>query len=87
VKATFARWKSPWFYLPDEAAYQSLFSSAGLKMVSCQVVLEEYDYSVASIDLPGHGCSEGRRIFVRDFDDYLNDQRCLLVDAQEKAPD
>jgi acylglycerol lipase len=43
-------------------------------------------YTVATIDLRGHGRSEGRRIFVRDFDDYLNDVRCLLAEAQAKVP-
>ncbi|MGO9202365.1 MAG: class I SAM-dependent methyltransferase [Limisphaerales bacterium] len=45
VCATFARWKSPWFYLPDERGYRHLFEAAGLETVSCQIAVEASQYS------------------------------------------
>jgi trans-aconitate methyltransferase len=42
VSVTFARWRSPWFYLPDERAYRQLFEAAGLETVSCQIAVEAY---------------------------------------------
>jgi acylglycerol lipase len=43
-------------------------------------------YLVTAIDLRGHGLSQGRRVFVRRFDDYLKDVRCLVSDAAAQAP-
>ena len=44
LSATFARWKSPWFHLPDEQSYQSLFESQGFKTIQCRIELEEKQY-------------------------------------------
>ena len=49
-------------------------------------VLSGAAYLVAAIDLRGHGRSPGRRVFVRKFDEYLNDVRCLWSDVAGKAP-
>jgi alpha-beta hydrolase superfamily lysophospholipase len=43
-------------------------------------------YLVAAIDLPGHGRSPGRRVFIRSFDEYLADVHCLLSQAVKQAP-
>lgn len=60
VRATFARWKSPWFHLPDERAYQHLFESAGLQTVSCQIALEEYDYETdKAVEVFASGAGQG----------------------------
>jgi trans-aconitate methyltransferase len=44
LRATFARWKSPWFYLPDEQSYQNLFASRGFKTIRCRIEVEETLY-------------------------------------------
>jgi acylglycerol lipase len=49
-------------------------------------VLARSGYLVAGIDLRGHGRSPGRRVFIRSFDEYLTDVRCLLSQAAKQAP-
>jgi trans-aconitate methyltransferase len=83
VRATFARWKSPWFYLPDALAYQSLFESAGLQTVSCQIVLEEHNYQAEkAVEVFASGAAQGYTgkefyevaiddDYVRRFNDYV----------------
>lgn len=44
LSATFAQWKSPWFYLPDEKAYRNLFESAGFGTLHCRIDVEEKEY-------------------------------------------
>ena len=44
LSATFARWKSPWFWLPDERSYQNLFESGGFSTIRCRIELEEKPY-------------------------------------------
>jgi trans-aconitate methyltransferase len=44
LSATFARWKSPWFWLPDERSYQSLFESHGFSTIRCRIEVEEKQY-------------------------------------------
>lgn len=41
LKATFAHWRSPWFYLPEAPAYQALFEAQGLKTIQCRIEREE----------------------------------------------
>ena len=44
LSATFARWKSPWFWLPDERSYQNLFESHGFSTIRCRIEVEEKQY-------------------------------------------
>ena len=41
LRATFARWKSPWFWLPDEPAYRVFFEAHGFQTSHCRIELEE----------------------------------------------
>lgn len=43
---TFARWSSPWFFLPDEAAYREVFEGHGLRTVHISIDHESGEYSV-----------------------------------------
>lgn len=49
-------------------------------------LLVEAGMAVAAIDLRGHGKSDGRRGYVRRFDDYLNDAIALIDAARATAP-
>jgi len=44
TRATFARWKSPWFWLPDEQSYRHLFESHGFRTIQCRIEKEEKQY-------------------------------------------
>lgn len=82
VSATFARWKSPWFYLPDERAYQHLFVAAGLETVSCRIAVEEQQYATEqAVEVFASGAAQGYTgkefydvpiddQYVRRFNDY-----------------
>lgn len=39
-----------------------------------------------SFDLRGHGRSQGKRCFVRAFDEYLDDAGALLLRAKRRWP-
>lgn len=41
-------------------------------------------YAVQSFDLRGHGRSQGKRCFVRAFDEYLDDTEALLLRAKRR---
>ena len=43
-------------------------------------------YAVQAFDLRGHGRSQGKRCFVRAFDDYLDDLQVLLLTATRRWP-
>lgn len=43
-------------------------------------------FSVAALDLRGHGESEGRRGFIRSFDEYLEDVSALVDWSKDHAP-
>jgi hypothetical protein len=45
LRATFAHWKSPWFYLPDERSYRNLFESQGFQTVQGRIEIEETVYN------------------------------------------
>jgi trans-aconitate methyltransferase len=83
TSATFARWKSPWFYLPDERGYRHLFEAAGLETVSCQIALEEHPYAIEqAVNVFASGAAQGYTAkefyevaidddYVRRFNDYV----------------
>jgi alpha-beta hydrolase superfamily lysophospholipase len=49
--------------------------------------LNRHGYAVYAMDLRGHGKSEGPRVFVRRFDDYLSDVERFLDRVREREPD
>jgi trans-aconitate methyltransferase len=44
VRLTFARWKSPWFHLPDVDAYRNLMERQGFRTLHCRIELEEKQF-------------------------------------------
>ena len=60
VSVTFARWKSRWFYLPDERAYRQLFEAARLETVSCQIAVEADQYATEqAVQVFASGAGQG----------------------------
>jgi len=49
--------------------------------------LVEHDYVVETFDLRGHGKSEGRKTYVKSFDEYLKDLDQFLMSTREKYPE
>jgi alpha-beta hydrolase superfamily lysophospholipase len=49
--------------------------------------LNRHGYAVCAMDLRGHGKSEGPRVFVRSFDQYLADVELFLGRVREREPD
>jgi len=41
----FKTWRSPWFFLEDELAYEALFEKHGFTTQHLEIVLEENEYS------------------------------------------
>lgn len=82
LSATFARWKSPWFYLPDEQSYRDLFEAQGLKTIQCRIELEEKQYDTEqAVAVFASGAAQGYTgmefyevpiddDYVRRFNDY-----------------
>jgi len=48
--------------------------------------LNRQGYAVYAMDLRGHGKSEGSRVFVRSFDDYLDDVERFLGRVRARQP-
>lgn len=48
--------------------------------------LAEAGYAVHAFDLRGHGKSEGRRAFVRSFDEYLDDLATFVAAVRAREP-
>ncbi len=48
--------------------------------------LTKNNYSVYAFDLRGHGDSEGQRVWVESFDDYVNDLQTFYDIVQKKEP-
>ena len=49
--------------------------------------LNRHGYAVYAIDLRGHGKSEGERVFVGSFLEYLRDVELFLVHVRAQQPD
>lgn len=48
--------------------------------------LNSFNYSFAALDLRGHGESDGKRGFIRNFSDYLSDLNALVEWSKNIAP-
>ncbi len=48
--------------------------------------LNRHGYAVYAMDLRGHGRSEGQRVWVRSFDEYLDDVEILLERVAGRQP-
>lgn len=46
-----------------------------------------YDYVVETFDLRGHGKSEGKKTYVKSFDEYLKDLDQFLIRTRGKYPE
>jgi acylglycerol lipase len=44
-------------------------------------------FNVSAFDLRGHGRSEGRRVYIRDFSQYVNDLDRFLAQVRRDAPE
>jgi acylglycerol lipase len=53
---------------------------------SAALHLASEGYAVQSFDLRGHGRSQGKRCFVRAFDEYLDDTEALVLRAERSWP-
>ena len=53
---------------------------------SAALHLARNGYAVQAFDMRGHGRSQGKRCFVRAFDDYLDDLHVLLLEAARRWP-
>ncbi len=49
--------------------------------------LTQRGHAVHTFDLRGHGRSEGPRVFVRSFDEYLDDLHLFLQRVRKEAPE
>jgi trans-aconitate methyltransferase len=93
LKGTFAHWKSPWFYLPDEQSYQKLFEARGLETTLCRIESEEHQYDTEqAVAVFTSGAGQGYTgkefyavviddDYVRRFTDYSR------LAMEKRAPD
>ncbi len=93
LSATFARWKSPWFYLPDEPSYRKLFESHGFKTIRGRIEMEEREYGAdQAVAVFASGAAQGytgKEFYdVPVNDDYVrrfND--CIRLAMEKRAHD
>ncbi len=62
------------------------FAEHSSRHASAALHLAHRGYAVQSFDLRGHGRSQGKRCFVRAFDEYLDDTGTVLLRARRKWP-
>lgn len=60
------------------------FAEHSGRHASAALYLARRGYAVQSFDLRGHGRSQGKRCFVRAFDEYLDDTEALLLRAKRR---
>lgn len=60
------------------------FAEHSARHASAALHLARRGYAVQSFDLRGHGRSQGKRCFVRAFDEYLGDTEALLLMAKRR---
>ncbi len=89
LRSTFARWRSPWFYLPDEESYRKLFETGGFQTSHCRIELEARDYDVEqAIAVFSSGAGQGytgREFYdVPISDDYVGLFKAQLREAMVK---
>ncbi|MBP6874706.1 MAG: lysophospholipase [Candidatus Eisenbacteria bacterium] len=62
------------------------FAEHSSRHASTALHLARHGYAVQTLDLRGHGRSEGKRCFVRAFDEYLDDTTLLVLSARARWP-
>jgi len=62
------------------------FAEHSARHASAALCLAHRGYAVQSFDLRGHGRSQGKRCFVRAFDEYLDDTEASLLKAKRRWP-
>ncbi len=62
------------------------FAEHSSRHASTSLHMARRGYAIQTLDLRGHGRSEGKRCFVLAFDEYLDDTRLLLLSARERWP-
>ena len=93
LSATFARWKSPWFWLPDERSYQNLFESHGFSTIRCRIELEEKQYDAdQAVAVFASGAAQGytgKEFYdVPIDDDYVRRfNGCIRLAMEKRARD
>ncbi|MGP8201397.1 MAG: class I SAM-dependent methyltransferase [Limisphaerales bacterium] len=93
LSATFARWKSPWFWLPDERSYRKLFESHGFKTIRGRIEMEQKEYDTdQAVAVFASGAAQGytgKEFYdVPMDDDYIrrfND--CIRLAMEKRAHD
>lgn len=79
-------------WLPPSPARGSLILVHGLKDHSSRYdaiarQLNDAGFGVYAFDLRGHGKSDGRKVFVRSFDEYVQDLARFVRRVRERAGD
>jgi trans-aconitate methyltransferase len=93
LRATFARWKSPWFWLPDERSYQNLFESHGFRTIRCRIEVEEKQYDTEqAVAVFASGAAQGytgKEFYDAPIDDdYVRRfNGCIRLAMEKRAHD
>jgi acylglycerol lipase len=75
------------FWLPDGTARAIVAIQHGLsehsgRYAALAQVLNQHGYAVCAMDLRGHGRSTGARVWIRRFEQYLDDLEVFLASVQ-----